>query len=133
VYSLRKNLEAFGTVPRPPRPPRPLSVQGRSRKIHHDAAEALKDFLQQNKTAYQDEIAEFLASELNTYVHRTTICRLLQKLGETHKRVESAAGRDVIKSILEVTTMLVESKSTGFPGRIGSERMDKGSKSHSPP
>jgi hypothetical protein len=51
----------------------------------------VKEFLEQNKTAYQDEIAEFLASECDIYVHRTTICQLLQKLSETHKQVERAA------------------------------------------
>jgi hypothetical protein len=58
VYNLRKNLEAFDTVS-----PHPRSVQGRPRKIHHDAEEGVKDFLEQNPTAYQDEIAEFLDSE----------------------------------------------------------------------
>jgi hypothetical protein len=46
-YQLRKKLEAFNTVTPPP-----LSVQGRPRKIYHDAAEAVKEFLKQNKTAY---------------------------------------------------------------------------------
>jgi len=87
VYQLRKNLLAFDTVSPPP-----LSVQGRPRKIHHDAEEGVRDFLEQNPTAYQDEIAEFLESEYLIQVHRTTVSRLLKKLGHTYKRIERAAG-----------------------------------------
>jgi len=39
VYQLRKNLEAFDTGSPPP-----LSVQGRPRKIHHDAEEGCEGF-----------------------------------------------------------------------------------------
>jgi len=52
----------------------------------------VKDFLEQNPTAYQDEIAEFLESEYGISVHRTTVCRLLQRLGQTHKQTERVAG-----------------------------------------
>lgn len=86
VYKLRKNLEAFDTVT-----PCPLSVQGRPRKIHHDAEEGVKEFLDQNPTAYQDEIAEFLDSEYLIQVYRSTVSRLLKKLGHTNKRIERAA------------------------------------------
>jgi hypothetical protein len=58
VSSLRQNLDAFDTVSPPP-----LSVQGRPRKITHDAEEGILDFLKQNPTAYQDEIAELLLIE----------------------------------------------------------------------
>jgi hypothetical protein len=58
VYQLRQSLEAFDTVSPPP-----LGVQGRPRKIHHDAEEGVKEFIKQNPTAYQDEIVEFPASE----------------------------------------------------------------------
>jgi len=94
VHLLPTHLErpvdwpSFDTVSPPP----PLSVQGRPRKIHHDAEEGVKEFIEQNPTAYQDEIVEFLASEFDISVHRTTVCRLLEKLGETHKRIERAAG-----------------------------------------
>jgi hypothetical protein len=39
VYHLRQHLETFDTVS----PPH-LSVQGRPRKIHHEAEEGVKDF-----------------------------------------------------------------------------------------
>jgi hypothetical protein len=52
VSHLRQSLDAIETVS-----PLPLSVQGRPRKITH-AAEGLLDFIDQNPTAYQDEIAE---------------------------------------------------------------------------
>jgi hypothetical protein len=49
VSHLRQSLDAFDTVSPP--------VQGWPRKITH-AAEGLLDFINQNPTAYQDEIAE---------------------------------------------------------------------------
>jgi hypothetical protein len=61
VYQLRQTLEAFDTASPPP----PLSVQGRPRKIHHDVEEGAKEFIEQNLTAYQDEIVKFLASEFD--------------------------------------------------------------------
>jgi hypothetical protein len=51
----------------------------------------VKEFHEQNPTAYQDEIAEFLESEYSIQVHRSTVSRLLKKLGHTHKRTERAA------------------------------------------
>lgn len=51
----------------------------------------MKEFLEQNPTAYQDEIAEFLESEYSIQVHRSTVSRSLKKLGHTHKRTERAA------------------------------------------
>jgi hypothetical protein len=46
VSFLRQNLDAFDTVSPPP-----LSVQGRPRKITHDAEEGILDFLEQNSVA----------------------------------------------------------------------------------
>jgi transposase len=85
VYFLRQNLDAFDTVSPPP-----LSVQGRPRKITKEAEEGILDFIEQNPTAYQDEIAEFLLSEYGIEAHRTTVCRALKRLNQTHKRTEKA-------------------------------------------
>jgi len=85
VYFLRQNLDAFDTVSPPP-----LSVQGRPRKITREAEEGILDFIEQNPTAYQDEIAEFLLSEYGIGTHRTTVCRALKKLNQTHKKTEKA-------------------------------------------
>lgn len=85
VSSLRKNLDAFDSVSPPP-----LSVQGRPRKITHDAEEGIIDFLEQNPTAYQDEIAEFLLTEYGIEAHQSTISRVLKRLNHTHKRAERA-------------------------------------------
>lgn len=56
--------------------------------IPAEAEQGICDFLEQNPTAYQDEIVEFLLSEYGINVHRTTVCRALQKMQQTHKRTE---------------------------------------------
>jgi hypothetical protein len=83
AYRLRQNLEAFDTVSPPP-----LSVQGRPRKISHEAELGMLDFLDQNPTAYQDEIADFLLTKYEIEASQPTISRLMKKLGQTHKRIE---------------------------------------------
>jgi hypothetical protein len=45
-------------------------VQGRPRKITHEAEEGIVDFIDQNPTAYQDEVAEFLLTEYGTQAPR---------------------------------------------------------------
>src|SRR5271170_268121 len=79
VSFLRQNLDAFDTVSPPP-----LSVQGRPSKITREAEEGILDFIEQNPTAYQDEIAEFLLSEYDIEAHKSTVCRTLQRLNQTH-------------------------------------------------
>ena len=44
-------------------------MQGRPRKITHDAEQGVDDFLDQNLTAYLDEVAEFLLSEYGIEAH----------------------------------------------------------------
>jgi transposase len=83
VSFLRQNLDAFDTVS-----PATLSVQGRPRKITREAEEGILDFIEQNPTAYQDEIAEFLLSEYNIEAYTSTVCRTLKRLNQTHKRNE---------------------------------------------
>jgi transposase len=85
VSHLRQNLDAFDTVS-----PLPLSVQGRPLKITHEAEEGILDFLDQNPTAYQDEIAEFLLTEYGIQTHQSTISRVLKRLNQTYKRIERA-------------------------------------------
>jgi len=63
-------------------------VQGRPRKITHDAEEGILDFLEQNPTAYQDEIAEFLFTEYDIQASQSTVSRVLKRLNQTHKRTE---------------------------------------------
>ena len=83
VYQLRQTLDAFDTVS----PPH-LGVQGRPRKITADAEQGLLDFLDDNPSAYQDEMIEFLLSEFGISVTQSTVSRLLKNLNQTHKRVE---------------------------------------------
>jgi transposase len=83
VSFLRQNLDAFNTVSPPP-----LSVQGRPRKITNDAEERILDFLEQNPTAYQDEITEFLLTEYDIEASQSTVSRVLKRLNQTHKRNE---------------------------------------------
>ena len=75
VYQLRQTLNAFDTVS----PPH-LGVQGRPRKVTAEAEQDLLDFLDDNPSAYQDEIVEFLLSEFGISVSVSTVCRLLKNL-----------------------------------------------------
>src|SRR5213082_417237 len=63
VYQLRQTLNAFDTVS----PPH-LGVQGRPRKITTEAKQDLLDFLDDNPSAYQDEIIEFLFNKFNIFI-----------------------------------------------------------------
>jgi transposase len=83
VYKLRQVLDVFGTVS----PPH-LGVQGRPRKIPVDAEEGLLDFIHDNPSAYQDEIAEFFLSEFGIAVSQPTVSRLMKRLNHTYKRGE---------------------------------------------
>ena len=83
VYQLRQVLDAFDTVS----PPH-LGVQGRPRKVTAEAEQGLLDFLDDNPSAYQDEIAEFLLSEFDISITQSTVSRLLKRLNQTHKRVK---------------------------------------------
>jgi transposase len=85
AYKLKNQFDAFGTVSAPP-----MIVQGRPRKIHREAQEAVVEFLEQNPSAYQDEIVDFLAEEFEIFVHRTTVCRLLKDVDITHKKIGRA-------------------------------------------
>jgi transposase len=67
VSDLRKLLQAFGTTT----PPHP-SVQGRPRKIHTQPEEGILDFLDDNPTAYLDEIQDFLLTEYGIPVSVST-------------------------------------------------------------
>ena len=83
VYQLRQTLDAFDTVS----PPH-LGVQGRPRKITAEAEQGLLDFLNDNPSAYQDEMIEFLLSEFGISILISTVYRLLKNLNQTHKHVK---------------------------------------------
>jgi transposase len=81
VSELRKLIETFGTAI----PPHP-SVQGRPRKIHTEAEEGILDFLDDNPTAYLDEIQDFLLTEYQITASVSTVSRCIKKLKLTHKK-----------------------------------------------
>jgi transposase len=81
VYDLRKLIQTFGTVI----PPHP-SVQGRPRKIHAQAEDGILDFLDDNPTAYLDEIQDFLLTEYQIIASVPTVSRYVKKLRLTHKK-----------------------------------------------
>jgi transposase len=81
VSELRKLIQTFNTAT----PPHP-SVQGRPRKIHTEAEEGILDFLDNNPTAYLDEIQDFLLTEYQITVSVSTVSRYIKKLKLTHKK-----------------------------------------------
>src|SRR2546421_2408698 len=81
VSELRKLIQTFGTAT----PPHP-SVQGRPRKIHTEAEEGILDFLDDNPTAYLDEIQDFLLTEYQITASVPTVSRCVKKLKLTHKK-----------------------------------------------
>ena len=84
VCELRQLAEAFGTtIPEHP------SVQGRPRKIHAEAEDSILDFLDDNPTAYLDEIQDFLLTEHQIKASVPTVSRCVKKLRLTHKKTTS--------------------------------------------
>jgi transposase len=81
VYDLRKLIQTFKTVT----PPHP-SVQGRPRKIHTQAEDGILDFLDDNPTAYLDEIQDFLLTEYQIAASVPTVSRCVKKLRLTYKK-----------------------------------------------
>jgi transposase len=81
VSELRKLIQTFGTAT-----PTHPSVQGRSRKIHTEAEEGILDFLDDNPTAYLDEIQDFLLTEYQITASVPTVSRCVKKLKLTHKK-----------------------------------------------
>jgi transposase len=81
ITELRKLKEAFGTAV----PPHP-SVQGRPRKIHAQAEEGILDFLDDNPTAYLDEIEDFLLTEYGIKVSISTVSRCMNRLNQSRKK-----------------------------------------------
>jgi transposase len=81
VYQLRQLVETFGTsIPAHP------AVQGRPRKIHAQAEEGILDFLDNNPTAYLNEIEDFLLTEYGIKVSVPTVWRCLNRLKQSHKK-----------------------------------------------
>jgi transposase len=83
VSKLNVILQCFRTVS-----PALPSVQGRPRRIPVEAEEGILEFIDQNPTCYQHEIADFLVTEYGISVHQATISRVLKKLKHTYKRIE---------------------------------------------
>lgn len=82
IYESRANLATFGTVM-----PERFVVQGRPRKIHHEAEEGIVDFYDEYPTAYLDEVQGFLSDEYDIDCSVPTIQRVVKKLNISHKRV----------------------------------------------
>jgi hypothetical protein len=49
---------------------------------------AEQGILEQNPTCYQDDIVDFLLVEYGICVHQNTVYRVIQRLKQTHKRIE---------------------------------------------
>jgi len=70
-------------------------VQGRPRKIHTEAEEGILDFLDDNPTAYLDEIQDFLLTEYQITASVPTASRRVKKRRLMHKkitRIKNCAG-----------------------------------------
>jgi len=83
ISNLSLNLEAFGTAT-----PGTMSVQGRPRKIHHEALDGLRSFLIDDPCAYLDELQDFLYHDYNIEASLPTIARAIEKLGISRKKVQ---------------------------------------------
>ena len=62
-----------------------LGVQGRPRKIHHEAEKGIKDFLDKYPTTQLDNIEDFLADEYNIKASLSTSSRCLKRIRVTYK------------------------------------------------
>ena len=60
-------------------------VQGRPRKIHHEAEEGIKDFLDEYPTVQLDDIEDFLADEYDIKASLSTSSRYLKRIRVTYK------------------------------------------------
>jgi DDE superfamily endonuclease/Arginine repressor, DNA binding domain len=68
--------------------PAHLGVQGRPRQVSFEAEQGILEFIDQNPTCYQDEIVDFLLTEYDICTSQSTVCRVLKRLKQTHKRIE---------------------------------------------
>lgn len=86
VRRYRQNIELFDVVA-----PAPPSVQGRPRKITHEAQEGMLDWLLKNgvdkQLSYLDEIAIFLQEEYGIHVSKWTIGRTLKEVKISYEKV----------------------------------------------
>ena len=87
-YRMRRNIRHFDTVhPNP----KEFSRQGRPPALTAQMEEAVVEFLIENKQAYLDEVAVFLAEEFSVTVHLSTVSRVLKRLRITAKKVSREA------------------------------------------
>jgi arginine repressor len=64
------------------------------RQIHFEVEQGILQFIEQNTICYQDEIVDFLLTEYHICVYtESQVCRVLQRLQQTHKRIERALFR----------------------------------------
>ena len=80
VSDMRLRFDVFGTTS-----PVYLGIQGRPRKIHHEAEEGIKDFLDEYPTARLDEVGDFLANEYDIEAGLLTISQCLKRIRVTYK------------------------------------------------
>ena len=80
VSQIRARFEIFGTTS-----PTHPGVQGHPRKIHHEAEEGIKDFLDEYPTTRLDEIEDFLADEYDIVVGLSTVSQCLKRICVTYK------------------------------------------------
>ena len=60
-------------------------VQGRPRKIYHEAEEGIKDFLDEYPTARLDDVEDFLADEYDIKAGLSTSSQCLKWIRVTYK------------------------------------------------
>ena len=82
---LKNQFDAFGAVSPPS-----MVAQGQPRRFIARHRKRLSKFLEQNPSAYQDEIVDFLAEEFEIFMHRITVSRLLKGVDITRKKIERA-------------------------------------------
>lgn len=86
--------------------------QGRTRKVHKEAEEAVKDLLIENPTAYQEEF--------EICCHRSTVSWLLHRLKLTHKVLRACWHSKTTE--LSASQVIVVDESAANEDRLVSDR-----------
>lgn len=88
ICRMRSNWEHFGGVVRPK-----LSIGNRPRILSQYHNKQLLSYLEQQPTAYLDEMCWFLFDEFDISVSKSTVCRALQRLSWTRKKAKRIAAQ----------------------------------------
>lgn len=72
----------------------PRKAPGRERKLDENGVKLLKEDLQARPAVSYEKRAEFLRKLLGVRVSKSTICRMIKRLGYTRKRSVGASERD---------------------------------------